>query len=372
MIDRESLVRSLSSVPPQAIANWLGCSWHHHPTGGVRMCCPVHRGAGSRTGPKEDQNCALGHDSGGELAWKCWSVCGRGGGVLELIAEAHSLDCRRDFRRVVEICESLIGNAPQIEEPARVARAPSMSEEAIVRRRTMAIQALFESLELEGDAVMYLHCRCHAHRMAMRAAVGLGWRSAVTVDCGARPVLDEMGCFPGGRWRWPDYALVPYWLNRVTATGAIVPERSWFQAREVHDAGKRWDSPRSIGAPVVGLVNGLLLSNPKFAGCDVVLTEGPTDALVAQVWSVEIARGLLGRRWNNGVIFVGTQGHSPLHYMTSGMLHGRDVWYAADGDDAGKGGVEAMGESLGECFRGIFEVPDGLDLASWIGSAVQR
>lgn len=74
-----------------------------------RVLCPVHN--------EKHASCDVGlRDS--RIVWICRS-CGEGGSLLELIAAVRGLDCRTDFRRVLEETAAVVGVALDERTPFR-------------------------------------------------------------------------------------------------------------------------------------------------------------------------------------------------------------------------------------------------------------
>ncbi len=68
--------------------------------GGVMIRCPFHQG--------RDRNCSVRATNDG-IVWKCFSQCGRGGDVFDMIAVAHGLSASRDFVEVLTIGAEIAG-----------------------------------------------------------------------------------------------------------------------------------------------------------------------------------------------------------------------------------------------------------------------
>lgn len=106
-IDHAQEIKDLLTSP-QDIVRALGWSEGAKRTPrGFMIRCPAH--------PDKDPSCSVRVADDGRVAAKCFS-CGWGADVLSMIALAHNLDAKRDFREVLSIGADIAGHYALAEE----------------------------------------------------------------------------------------------------------------------------------------------------------------------------------------------------------------------------------------------------------------
>ena len=285
---------------------------------GITICCPWH----DDTNP----SCSvLAYPDG--LGVKCFA-CGHTGNVFDLIAVAHGLDVRADFRKVLEIARGIandvVGDDAIATPVERVAPVADELFDAYVRR-------LLElcALKTSAPTVAYLVSR----GLYDRAAAD-GWAALPDTAADIQGVTRELGR-EGSRalglettdgLRFPDHKLIIPWRS---PEGVILTLQRRTIDPMVKDRKYIFPMQRATKEPYG--VDRLRGDKP------IAIVEGAMDVLAMRELCEreQIDRDVLGlpgvQNWNSG---------------WNNYVQGRTVLIAIDDDEAGEAACPKLAEHL--------------------------
>lgn len=337
---------SLTDIPALLDALGMGC---RREGSGYKTLCPVHK--------ERTPSCSVRIARDGTVACRCHG-CGWSADALGLVAVAHCLDRRRDFREILRTAARIGGrwdlleaadgcsrSAPIMHCAPRVVPAPRGVDPAAYHAIATALLELCE-LDSAPDVAAYLEARAIGDEAAAAGVRALprDQRSLVASMLAAFPreALVSAGVLRAGRdaidWGASHRLLLP-WRD---ADGHVVA----IQRRRLDDGRPKYVFPPDV-APMDPFGCELLTGEER----EIIVTEGALDAL---------ARRKLARMRGEDAAVVAIPSATTIRPDWSRYFAGRDVVIAFDADEAGDRAAERFALEVCAAARSVIrERPQG-------------
>lgn len=300
--------------------------------GGVLIRCPAHK--------DQTPSCSVTHGDGGTVRVRCFA-CDFTGDAITLIATAHGLDVRGDFKRVLEIGAGLAGipidgavwsPEPAPERPRPVAKVePAAVPDSIFDAVATELQragALDSEVWCAQNVARYLDGRGILEWAKADGWFAMGAHSAQALSQFAPEILHRCGLTDAdGRMHWPAHALAIPWRN---ARGEV----QTIQRRHLGDcdAGRRYVFPTGRGPASPYGIDRLGSGKGPIA-----IVEGAVDVLAK--------RTLDELGWTT---VLGAAGVSGWRAAWDELVVDRIVVIAFDADEAGEREALKLGDRFHE------------------------